>query len=113
MVGDSGHVYAFLPTEQLAHCSAREVAGTRLLEHDPAYANAHRIDPVANRDDQPAGASLARGSSDNLFGTKAALSQLLMLYSIDRAHFKRLCQPRGRQGSAAADRPRQIVAARH
>jgi predicted methyltransferase len=39
VVGDMGHVYAFLPTEQLANCSAQEVAGTRLLEHDPGYAN--------------------------------------------------------------------------
>lgn len=39
VVGDSGHVYAFLPTEQLLHCSPQEVAGTRLLEHDPRYRN--------------------------------------------------------------------------
>jgi predicted methyltransferase len=39
VVGDSGHVYAFLPTEQLEHCSPQEVAGTRTLEHDPGYAN--------------------------------------------------------------------------
>jgi predicted methyltransferase len=39
VVGDTGHVYAFLPIEQLQNCSAQEVAGTRLLEHDPRYAN--------------------------------------------------------------------------
>jgi predicted methyltransferase len=39
IVGRSGHVYAFLPTEQLENCSPQEVAGTRLLEHDPQYAN--------------------------------------------------------------------------
>lgn len=39
VVGDTGHVYAFLPTEQLQNCSAQEVAGTRSLEHDPGYAN--------------------------------------------------------------------------
>jgi predicted methyltransferase len=39
VVGDSGHVYAFLPTEQLVHCSPQEVAGTRLLEHNPTYGN--------------------------------------------------------------------------
>jgi predicted methyltransferase len=38
-VGLKGRVYAFLPTEQLANCSPAEVAGTRLLEHDPSYAN--------------------------------------------------------------------------
>jgi predicted methyltransferase len=39
MVGAAGHVYAFLPTEQLANCPPREIAGTRSLEHDPSYAN--------------------------------------------------------------------------
>lgn len=39
VVGDMGHVYAFLPTEQLSNCSPQEVAGTRLFERDPGYAN--------------------------------------------------------------------------
>jgi predicted methyltransferase len=39
VVGSNGHVYAFLPTEQLANCPPREVAGTKALEHDPSYAN--------------------------------------------------------------------------
>jgi predicted methyltransferase len=39
VVGAEGRVYAFLPAEQLANCSPREVAGTRALEHDPGYAN--------------------------------------------------------------------------
>jgi predicted methyltransferase len=50
VVGDTGHVYAFLPTEQLANCSPREVAGTRLLEHDPMYAAApNRSKALAER----------------------------------------------------------------
>jgi predicted methyltransferase len=49
VVGDTGHVYAFLPTEQLANCSPQEVAGTRLLEHDPGYANVSVLsDSTAN-----------------------------------------------------------------
>jgi predicted methyltransferase len=49
VVGDSGHVYAFLPTEQLANCPSREVAGTRTLEHDPRYANVSILsDATAN-----------------------------------------------------------------
>jgi predicted methyltransferase len=49
VVGDAGHVYAFLPTEQLTNCSPQEVAGTRLLEHDPTYANVSVIsDATAN-----------------------------------------------------------------
>jgi len=39
LVGSSGRVYAFLPTEQLAHCSPDEVAGTTAIEHDPRYSN--------------------------------------------------------------------------
>jgi predicted methyltransferase len=39
VVGANGHVYAFLPTEQLANCAPGEVAGTKMLEHDPGYAN--------------------------------------------------------------------------
>jgi predicted methyltransferase len=39
VVGANGHVYAFLPMEQLANCAPSEVAGTKTLEHDPSYAN--------------------------------------------------------------------------
>src|SRR5579862_529742 len=39
IVGRQGRVYAFLPAEQLAHCAPEEVAGTRALQHDPAYGN--------------------------------------------------------------------------
>jgi predicted methyltransferase len=39
VVGANGHVYAFLPMEQLANCAPSEVAGTKALEHDPSYAN--------------------------------------------------------------------------
>ena len=47
VVGDTGHVYAFLPTEQLAHCPPREVAGTRSLENDSAYANVSVLSDAA------------------------------------------------------------------
>jgi predicted methyltransferase len=39
VVGANGHVYAFLPAEQLANCAPSEVAGTKALQHDPSYAN--------------------------------------------------------------------------
>jgi predicted methyltransferase len=39
VVGAKGHVYAFLPTEQLANCAPSEVAGAKALERDPGYAN--------------------------------------------------------------------------
>jgi predicted methyltransferase len=49
VVGARGHVYAFLPAEQLANCSPREVAGTEALEHEPAYANVSILrDSTAN-----------------------------------------------------------------
>ena len=39
VVGSHGHVYAFLPTEQLAHCAPKEVAGTQALRRDASYSN--------------------------------------------------------------------------
>jgi len=39
IVGASGHVYAFLPQEELRNCKPAETAGTRALEHDPLYEN--------------------------------------------------------------------------
>jgi predicted methyltransferase len=39
VVGARGHVYAFLPNEQLANCSPQEVAGTKALEGDSGYEN--------------------------------------------------------------------------
>jgi predicted methyltransferase len=39
VVGPDGQVYAFLPTEQLAHCSPDEVAGTQAIERDGNYPN--------------------------------------------------------------------------
>ena len=39
IVGNTGHVYAFLPEEQLKNCAPEETAGTRAVEHDGSYAN--------------------------------------------------------------------------
>ena len=39
VVGATGHVYAFIPEEQVAHCAPAEIVGTRAIQHDPAYAN--------------------------------------------------------------------------
>jgi predicted methyltransferase len=39
IVGKTGHVYAFLPEEQLKNCAPEETAGTRAVEHDGSYAN--------------------------------------------------------------------------
>jgi predicted methyltransferase len=39
VVGVNGHVYAFLPNEQLANCPPLEVAGSRALERDSRYEN--------------------------------------------------------------------------
>ncbi|HEY1314464.1 MAG TPA: hypothetical protein VGE92_11335 [Steroidobacteraceae bacterium] len=39
VVGPSGHVYAFIPTEQIAHCSPREIAGTQAIVRDSSFRN--------------------------------------------------------------------------
>jgi predicted methyltransferase len=39
VVGAGGHVYAFLPAEQLMNCSPAEVAGTKSLTADARYTN--------------------------------------------------------------------------
>jgi predicted methyltransferase len=39
VVGSSGHVYAFIPTEQIAHCSPGEIAGTHEITRDSSYRN--------------------------------------------------------------------------
>jgi predicted methyltransferase len=39
IVGPAGHVYAFIPSEQIANCPAREIAGARAVGRDPSYAN--------------------------------------------------------------------------
>jgi predicted methyltransferase len=48
IVGNTGHVYAFLPEEQLKNCAPEETAGTRAIEHDASYANVSVVTaPVA------------------------------------------------------------------
>jgi predicted methyltransferase len=39
VVGARGHVYAYIPTEQIAHCSPREIVGTQAIVRDPSYRN--------------------------------------------------------------------------
>ena len=39
VVGDTGHVYAFVPDEELKNCDSSETAGTLALAHDAAYSN--------------------------------------------------------------------------
>jgi len=39
VVGKTGHVYAFVPEEQLKNCAPEETDGTRALEHDARYSN--------------------------------------------------------------------------
>ena len=53
IVGDSGHVYAFLPEEELKNCAPQETAGTRAIEHDSRYANVTVLRSPVNRFDSP------------------------------------------------------------
>jgi predicted methyltransferase len=39
VVGPGGHVYAYIPAEQIAHCSPREIAGTQAIARDSSYTN--------------------------------------------------------------------------
>jgi predicted methyltransferase len=39
LVGPAGHVYAYIPTEQIAHCSPQEIAGTQAIARDSSYRN--------------------------------------------------------------------------
>ena len=39
VVGPAGHVYAYVPAEQLANCPPSEVAGIQAVGRDPDYAN--------------------------------------------------------------------------
>jgi len=49
LVGPSGRVYAFIPAQQLANCSASETAGTRAFEHDARYRNVKVLIDAADR----------------------------------------------------------------
>lgn len=49
VVGPSGRVYAFIPAQQLANCSAQETAGTKALERDARYANVQVLIDAADR----------------------------------------------------------------
>jgi predicted methyltransferase len=51
VVGSKGHVYAFLPAEQLANCAPTEVAGSKALEHDPSYANVSVLSAATDKFD--------------------------------------------------------------
>lgn len=49
IVGPRGHVYAFLPTQELARCSPDETVGTKELEHDRHYPNVRVLIDAADR----------------------------------------------------------------
>jgi predicted methyltransferase len=49
IVGEEGHVYAFLPDEELKNCAPEVTAGTRALEHDSRYANVSVLTGPVNR----------------------------------------------------------------
>lgn len=49
VVGPAGRVYAFIPAQQLANCSASETAGTRAFAHDTRYENVEVLIDAADR----------------------------------------------------------------
>ena len=53
VVGPKGHVYAFLPAQELANCAPEETAGTRALEGDRRYANVQLMIDATDRFEVP------------------------------------------------------------
>lgn len=49
IVGARGHVYAFVPTQQLTNCSPRETEGVRVLQRGGRYRNVTVLIDVAER----------------------------------------------------------------
>ena len=49
VVGTTGRVYAFVPAQELANCSAAETAGSKALERDPRYGNVQVMIDAADR----------------------------------------------------------------
>lgn len=49
VVGPKGHVYAFLPTQELANCAPGETEGTRVLQRDGRYKNITVLIDAADR----------------------------------------------------------------
>jgi len=49
VVGAQGHVYAFLPAQQLAHCAPQETEGTRAVQADARFANVTVLVDAADR----------------------------------------------------------------
>jgi len=48
VVGPAGKVYAFTPEEQIKSCEPSEIAGSRAIEHDPAYLNVVQLTGPVN-----------------------------------------------------------------
>ena len=53
VVGPTGRVYAFLPTQQLQNCAPEETAGTKSLQRDPRYENVHVMADTSERFSAP------------------------------------------------------------
>lgn len=49
IVGPQGHVYAFVPTQELANCAPSETEGTRTLQRDSRYKNITVLIDAADR----------------------------------------------------------------
>lgn len=53
VVGTAGRVYAFLPTQELAHCKPEETQGTKSLHSDRHYRNVRALIGAADRFEVP------------------------------------------------------------
>ena len=53
VVGSAGHVYAFIPVEEVKNCPPAEIAGSRAIEHDSVYANVTQLSGPVNQFSTP------------------------------------------------------------
>ena len=53
VVGAKGHVYAFIPTEEIKNCPPGEIAGSRAIEHDSWYSNVTQLSGPVNQFSTP------------------------------------------------------------
>jgi predicted methyltransferase len=53
VVGSAGHVYAFIPEEEIKNCPPAEIAGSHAIEHDAEYANVTQLSRPVNQFSTP------------------------------------------------------------
>jgi predicted methyltransferase len=89
LVGPTGHVYAFIPTQQIARCAPGEIAGILRVERDPSYANVSVARESTARFSMPAKLDLI-WTSQNYHDLHDAFMQPTDVSQLNRAFFNAL-----------------------